>query len=55
MPYPELVDRLRAADVVVTHAGNTVRLVQRLGGTIEVSEGPGAVFSVALPSKVPVS
>lgn len=31
VPYPELMDRLRSADVVVTHAGNTVRLVQRLG------------------------
>jgi SAM-dependent methyltransferase/UDP-N-acetylglucosamine transferase subunit ALG13 len=29
--YPELLERLQAADVVVTHAGNTVRLVQRLG------------------------
>ncbi len=27
----ELRDRMQAADVVVTHAGNTVRLVQRLG------------------------
>ena len=31
MPYDELLQRLRAADVVVTHAGNTVRLVQRAG------------------------
>lgn len=31
VPYPELLHRLEAADVVVTHAGNTVRLVQRLG------------------------
>ena len=29
--YPELLKRLETADVVVTHAGNTVRLVQRLG------------------------
>jgi SAM-dependent methyltransferase/UDP-N-acetylglucosamine transferase subunit ALG13 len=29
--YPQLLERIRAADVVVTHAGNTVRLVQRLG------------------------
>lgn len=27
----ELHDRMAAADVVITHAGNTVRLVQRLG------------------------
>lgn len=31
LPYPELLERIRAADVVVTHAGNTVRLVQRAG------------------------
>jgi UDP-N-acetylglucosamine transferase subunit ALG13 len=31
LPYPELLDRITAADVVVTHAGNTVRLVQRAG------------------------
>ena len=31
MPYDQLLERLRAADVVVTHAGNTVRLVQRAG------------------------
>ncbi len=31
VPYPELLRRIEAADVVVTHAGNTVRLVQRLG------------------------
>lgn len=31
------------------------RLIHRIGGTIEVSEGPGAVFSVTLPSaEVPV-
>ena len=29
--YDELVERFRRADVVVTHAGNTVRLVQRIG------------------------
>jgi SAM-dependent methyltransferase len=29
--YPELIERIRAADVVITHAGNTVRLVQRAG------------------------
>ena len=28
----ELQERLAAADVVITHAGSTVRLVQRLGG-----------------------
>lgn len=32
LPLDELQQRLAAADVVVTHAGNTVRLVQRLGG-----------------------
>jgi two-component system CitB family sensor kinase len=26
------------------------RLVQRLGGTISVTEGPGAVFTVVLPN-----
>jgi SAM-dependent methyltransferase/UDP-N-acetylglucosamine transferase subunit ALG13 len=31
VPYAELVERIRAADVVITHAGNTVRLVQRAG------------------------
>jgi UDP-N-acetylglucosamine transferase subunit ALG13 len=31
VPYPELLERIAAADVVVTHAGNTVRLVQRAG------------------------
>jgi UDP-N-acetylglucosamine transferase subunit ALG13 len=31
IPYIELLERLRAADVVITHAGNTVRLVQRAG------------------------
>jgi UDP-N-acetylglucosamine transferase subunit ALG13 len=31
VPYPELLARIAAADVVVTHAGNTVRLVQRVG------------------------
>src|SRR5918992_49489 len=29
--YPELIERIRAADIVITHAGNTVRLVQRAG------------------------
>jgi SAM-dependent methyltransferase len=29
--YEETVRRLAAADVVITHAGNTVRLVQRMG------------------------
>jgi len=29
VPYAELIERIRAADVVITHAGNTVRLVQR--------------------------
>lgn len=31
VPYQELRERIRAADVVITHAGNTVRLVQRAG------------------------
>jgi SAM-dependent methyltransferase len=31
VPYPELLERIHAADIVVTHAGNTVRLVQRAG------------------------
>jgi SAM-dependent methyltransferase/UDP-N-acetylglucosamine transferase subunit ALG13 len=31
VPYPELMERIRGADVVITHAGNTVRLVQRAG------------------------
>jgi UDP-N-acetylglucosamine transferase subunit ALG13/SAM-dependent methyltransferase len=31
VPLPELLDLLDEADVVVTHAGNTVRLVQRRG------------------------
>ena len=31
LSYQELLDRIAAADVVVTHAGNTVRLVQRAG------------------------
>ncbi|HEX8862985.1 MAG TPA: hypothetical protein VGC06_28600 [Actinomycetes bacterium] len=31
VPYSELLDRIAAADVVVTHAGNTVRLAQRAG------------------------
>ena len=31
VPLDELQDRLAAADVVITHAGNTVRLVQRMG------------------------
>ena len=31
IPYAELIERIRAADVVITHAGNTVRLVQRAG------------------------
>jgi two-component system CitB family sensor kinase len=29
------------------------RLVQRIGGTIEASAGPGAVFRVSLPARVP--
>src|SRR5690349_12465720 len=29
--YEETVRRLAAADVVITHAGNTVRLVERMG------------------------
>jgi UDP-N-acetylglucosamine transferase subunit ALG13 len=32
VPLDELRDRLAGADIVITHAGNTVRLVQRLGG-----------------------
>jgi SAM-dependent methyltransferase len=31
VPYAELIERIRVADVVITHAGNTVRLVQRAG------------------------
>jgi 2-polyprenyl-3-methyl-5-hydroxy-6-metoxy-1,4-benzoquinol methylase len=31
LPFSQLQERLQAADVVVTHGGNTVRLVQRLG------------------------
>ncbi|RBP14142.1 methyltransferase family protein [Roseiarcus fermentans] len=31
IPYPEMIERIRAADIVITHAGNTVRLVQRAG------------------------
>ncbi len=31
VPYPDLLERIHAADVVITHAGNTVRLVQRAG------------------------
>jgi SAM-dependent methyltransferase len=31
VPYADLIERIRVADVVVTHAGNTVRLVQRAG------------------------
>src|SRR5580704_3007962 len=31
VPYIDLIERIRAADVVITHAGNTVRLVQRAG------------------------
>src|SRR5215218_2003258 len=31
VPFGELQQRIAAADVVVTHAGNTVRLVQRAG------------------------
>ncbi|MCO1613658.1 hypothetical protein M8C11_02975 [Micromonospora sp. CPM1] len=31
LPLDDLRRRLAAADVVITHAGNTVRLVQRLG------------------------
>ena len=31
IPYVEMVERMRSADVIVTHAGNTVRLVQRFG------------------------
>jgi SAM-dependent methyltransferase len=31
VPFRELIERIRAADVVITHAGNTVRLVQRAG------------------------
>lgn len=32
LPLDEVRERLAAADLVITHAGNTVRLVQRLGG-----------------------
>jgi SAM-dependent methyltransferase len=31
IPYAELIERIHAADVVITHAGNTVRLAQRAG------------------------
>lgn len=31
LPYDDLMSRIAAADVVITHAGNTVRIVQRLG------------------------
>jgi SAM-dependent methyltransferase len=31
VPYAELVRRIETADVVITHAGNTVRLAQRAG------------------------
>ncbi len=31
VPMPEMLDRIESADVVITHAGNTVRLVQRMG------------------------
>jgi SAM-dependent methyltransferase len=31
IPYEELIQRISAADVVITHAGNTVRLTQRAG------------------------
>ena len=31
VPYPEFLQQLQTADIVVTHAGNTVRLVQRMG------------------------
>src|ERR1700744_549336 len=31
VPHAELIERIRTADVVITHAGNTVRLVQRAG------------------------
>ncbi len=31
LPYPELMERIAEADVVITHAGNTVRIVQRMG------------------------
>jgi len=30
--YRELTERIASADIVITHAGNTVRLVQRAGG-----------------------
>jgi SAM-dependent methyltransferase len=31
IPYEELIQRISTADIVITHAGNTVRLVQRAG------------------------
>jgi SAM-dependent methyltransferase/UDP-N-acetylglucosamine transferase subunit ALG13 len=31
IPYPEMIERIRAVDIVITHAGNSVRLVQRAG------------------------
>jgi UDP-N-acetylglucosamine transferase subunit ALG13 len=30
LPHPDLLNRIDKADIVITHAGNTVRLVQRL-------------------------
>ena len=30
MPFPDLLKRIETADIVITHAGNTVRLVQRM-------------------------
>lgn len=31
LPYDALVQRMKSADVIITHAGNTVRLAQRMG------------------------
>src|SRR5262249_4508230 len=31
VPFSDLQERIAAADVIITHAGNTVRLVQRAG------------------------
>jgi SAM-dependent methyltransferase/UDP-N-acetylglucosamine transferase subunit ALG13 len=42
IPYAELIERIHAADVVITHAGNTIRLVQR------VSKVPIAVARTAV-------
>src|SRR5438552_8881402 len=47
VPYAALLGRIRAADVVITHAGNTVRLVQRAGKV------PIAVARTAVAGEMP--